>query len=155
MVCEVTRPEVTAPRATMHLDAMTPADFVLRLSADGSTTVLAIAGSLITEWTPVTIEVRDGMALIPDDHILQVVIHRHGRIEPTPVIALLAGRGEWTGAVATAVARDTHNLVVLRARSHRHVPGCERGHQHRRRRRRCEQGVAARLDGVADRGDHH
>ena len=40
-------------------------------------------------------------------------MHRHGRIAPVPHAALLSGWGNWTGAVATTVAHDTHNLVVF------------------------------------------
>ena len=49
----------------------------------------------------------------PPGHLVQVTVHRHGRIDPTPHAALLAGWGDWTGAVATTVAHDTHNLVVF------------------------------------------
>ena len=50
---------------------------------------------------------------LPPGHLVQVTVHRHGRIAPVPQAALLAGWGDWTGAVATTVAHDTHNLVVF------------------------------------------
>ncbi len=54
---------------------------------------------------------------MPTGHVLQVAIHRHGRAPATPVAALLADYAEagtdWTGAIATTVAHDTHNLVVF------------------------------------------
>ena len=56
---------------------------------------------------------RDGVVDVPAGHLVQVTVHRHGRIDPTPHAALLAGWGDWTGAVATTVAHDTHNLVVF------------------------------------------
>jgi adenine deaminase len=34
-------------------------------------------------------------------------------VPATPHAALLAGWGQWTGAVATTIAHDTHNLVVF------------------------------------------
>jgi adenine deaminase len=40
-------------------------------------------------------------------------VHRHGRAEPIPACGILGGWGEWTGAVATTVSHDTHNLVVF------------------------------------------
>jgi len=50
---------------------------------------------------------------VPDGHIVQVTVHRHGRVPAVPHAALLSGWGSWTGAVATTVAHDTHNLVVF------------------------------------------
>src|SRR4029453_13386143 len=49
----------------------------------------------------------------PPGHILQVALPRHGRIPPEPKAGLISGWGDWTGAVATTVAHDTHNLVVF------------------------------------------
>jgi adenine deaminase len=57
--------------------------------------------------------VRSGVVQPPPGHIVQVTVHRHGRISPTPHAALLSGWGDWNGAVATTVAHDTHNLVVF------------------------------------------
>ena len=56
---------------------------------------------------------RDGVVEIPPGYIVQVTVHRHGRIAPVPHAALLSGWGNWTGAIATTVAHDTHNLVVF------------------------------------------
>jgi adenine deaminase len=57
--------------------------------------------------------VRDGVAEIPPGHLLQVAVHRYGRFPAEPAWGLLGGWGEWTGAIATTVAHDTHNLVVF------------------------------------------
>jgi adenine deaminase len=67
----------------------------------------------MTHWEQVDVDVRDGIVQVPSGHIVQVTVHRHGRIDPVPHAALLSGWGEWTGAVATTVAHDTHNLVVF------------------------------------------
>jgi adenine deaminase len=67
----------------------------------------------MTRWDETTVTVRDGVVDVPAGHLVQVTVHRHGRIDPTPHAALLAGWGDWTGAVATTVAHDTHNLVVF------------------------------------------
>ncbi len=102
------------PYDTMKLTAVAPDDFVLRLDVpDGRHRVRTVAGAVITEWGETTVEVRDGVVEIPADHVLQVAIHRHGRAPATPVAALLADYGSWTGAIATTVAHDTHNLVVF------------------------------------------
>ncbi len=102
------------PYDTMRLGALTPDDFVLKLDVpDGAHRMRVIADAVMTRWDETTVDVRDGVVAIPLGHLVQVTVHRHGRIAPVPQAALLAGWGDWTGAVATTVAHDTHNLVVF------------------------------------------
>jgi adenine deaminase len=102
------------PLDTMKLTALVPDDFVLRLDApDGKHRMRVIADAVMTRWDETTVDVRDGVVDVPPGYLVQVTVHRHGRVAPTPHAALLAGWGEWTGAVATTVAHDTHNLVVF------------------------------------------
>ena len=71
---------------------------------------------------------------------------------PIPHAALLSGWGDWTGAVATTVAHDTHNLVVFGRDPRRH--GARREHRDRVGRR-CRGGArrrGARAHRAADRG---
>jgi len=105
----------TPPLRTMKLDAMAADDFVLRVpgAPDGPARVRVVAGAVYTSWAEVDVEVRDGVAAVPPGHILQVAVHRHGRAAAVPAAGLLAGWGEWTGAIATTVSHDTHNLVVF------------------------------------------
>jgi adenine deaminase len=115
MIVDVVEPPCDPPLGTMKLGALDADDFVMRLPGvpDGPVEVRAIRGSLFTEWTSATVDVTDGHARLPDGAILQVVVHRHGRIDPVPQAAVLDGWGHWTGAVATTVSHDTHNLVVF------------------------------------------
>jgi adenine deaminase len=71
----------------------------------------------MTRWDTTSAIVRDGVVEVPEGHLLQVTVHRHGRVAPVPQAALLSGWGTWRGAIATTVAHDTHNLVVF---------GCDR-----------------------------
>jgi adenine deaminase len=109
-----------APRNTMHLGAVAPDDFVLRLDpattgeATGGTRLRVISGIVITEWGEAAVDVVDGAVVVPDGYLLQAVVHRHGRAEPVVRLALIDGWGSgWEGALATTVSHDTHNLVVL------------------------------------------
>jgi adenine deaminase len=102
------------PFDTMRLGSVSAGDFVLRLDVpDGVHRVRVVADPVMTRWDEADVEVRDGIVVVPDDLLLQVTIHRHGRIPAVPKVALLAGWGRWTGAAATTVAHDTHNLVVF------------------------------------------
>jgi adenine deaminase len=87
---------------------------VVRLDVpDGVHRVRTIADAVLTRWDESDVTVTDGVAEVPPGHVVQVSVHRHGRIPAVPRSALLAGWGDWTGAVATTVSHDTHNLVVF------------------------------------------
>ena len=115
MLVPVVEAPSTPPLDTVHLAPVTPDQFVLRLPglADGPHRVRTVAGAVVTEWGEVEVDVRDEVVAVPPGHVLQVVIHRHDRSPATPVAALLADYGTWTGAIATTVSHDTHNLVVF------------------------------------------
>jgi adenine deaminase len=115
MLEQVVAPPNDPPLGTVHVRPLTRDDFVFRIPVtDGVARVRTLAGGPVTtHWGETEVLVTDGVADIPPGHLLQVAVHRHGRVEPAPVAALLAGWGSWTGAVATTVAHDTHNLVVF------------------------------------------
>jgi adenine deaminase len=115
MLVPVVEGPCTPPLDTMRIGPVSPDDMVLRLPgvADGSHRVRTIVGVPVTVWGETTIDVTAEVATIPPGHVLQLAIHRHGRAPATPVGAVLSGWGDWTGAVATTVSHDTHNLIVF------------------------------------------
>jgi adenine deaminase len=114
MVVDTVEGPSLPPLDTMHLDPLAADDMLLRIdAADGAHRIRVIAEPVMTQWGEADVEVRDGVVLVPDGHIVQVTVHRHGRVPARPQAALLSGWGDWTGAVATTVAHDTHNLVVF------------------------------------------
>lgn len=114
-----------APLKTMHLEAMSPEDFVLRLDGTASLTtpggpsprrarLRTVQGIIGTEWGEAEVELDGTSVVVPPGHLLQAVVHRHGRLAPKARLALISGWGDdWQGAIATTVSHDTHNLVVF------------------------------------------
>jgi adenine deaminase len=114
MLVDVIEGPSDPPLDTMRLSSLDAADMLLHLDApDGVHRMRVIADAVMTRWDEADVTVRDGVVQIPDDYIVQVTVHRHGRITPEPHAALLSGWGNWTGAIATTIAHDTHNLVVF------------------------------------------
>jgi adenine deaminase len=114
MLVDVVEAPSCPPLRTIRLEGVTPADMQLRLDRpDGTHRVRVVADPVMTRWAEVDVEVSDGLVSVPAGHIVQVVIHRYGRIPAEPRHALLSGWGDWCGAVATTVSHDTHNLVVF------------------------------------------
>lgn len=107
--------DVSPPRDTLRIDALTEADFQLRVPGlqQGTARLRNIKGARFTQWSEVTVAVRDGAVKLPDGFSLIWVKHRHGRHAATPQMALLEGWGELRGAIATSYSHDSHNLVVI------------------------------------------
>ncbi len=114
MLFDVVEGPSEPPLDTMRLTSLDPSDMLLRADVpDGVHRIRVIADAVMTRWDETDVTVHDGVVEIPPGYIVQVTVHRHGRIDPVPQAALLSGWGDWTGAVATTVAHDTHNLVVF------------------------------------------
>ncbi|MFC7704611.1 adenine deaminase [Plastorhodobacter daqingensis] len=112
-------PVQTAPApafaGTVRVPALSADDFILRTSApDGAgVEVQTIFRPRFTEWRSRVLGAQAGQLVLPEDVLMMAVIHRHGLAAPTPVLGLLEDWGCWTGALATTVAHDSHNLTVF------------------------------------------
>ncbi|RJT55742.1 adenine deaminase [Rahnella variigena] len=106
---------VTPPLDTMRLSALIPDDFCMKIAGltNGKARLRNIKGARFTQWSEVTVDVKDGVVQLPEGFSLIWVQHRHGRHDATPKMALLEGWGELRGAIATSYSHDSHNLVVL------------------------------------------
>lgn len=106
---------VTPPLDTMRLSALTADDFRMKIPGltNGKARLRNIKGARFTQWSEVTVDVKDGVVQLPEGFSLIWVQHRHGRHDAPPKIALLEGWGELRGAIATSYSHDSHNLVVL------------------------------------------
>ena len=114
MLITVTEGPSRPPLDTMKLGPLTLADVTMRLDvADGVHRVKVVADPVMTHWDTADVAVESGVVVVPPELLVQVTVHRHGRIPAVPQAALLSGWGSWQGAVATTVAHDTHNLVVF------------------------------------------
>lgn len=103
----------TAFTDSMKLAPVRPDDFILRTGAKDSVAVNTVFRPRFTELRVQDLPVTDGAVVLPDDKLMMAVIHRHGRREPVPSLGVLDGWGSWTGAIATTVAHDSHNLCVF------------------------------------------
>jgi adenine deaminase len=107
--------ETTEPdRESVVLSPFSADDFMLPVESESSTVrVRTIIGLTDTSWGEVEAQVEDGRMIVPDDHVLMSVVHRHGRRPAVPTFALIGQRGNWSGAMATTVSHDSHNLIVF------------------------------------------
>ena len=119
LLVEVAGPPAGALRDTVKVGTFAPDDFVIRLTTadgaplDGVATVRTIVNPIFTSWGEAEVRVRAGAVEVPDDLLVHAAVHRFGRAPAVPAFGLLAGWGTWTGAIATTLSHDTHNLQVF------------------------------------------
>lgn len=84
-----------------------------RVPANGpKTTVSVIEKPRFTQWGKRELNVTDGLVEVPDDLVLMTIINRFKQ-DATPRLGYLGEWGTWTGAFATTVSHDSHNLTVF------------------------------------------
>jgi adenine deaminase len=99
---------------TMKVAALTPDDFRIRVPGivNGRAILQTIKGARFNSWSETEVEVRNGFAVVPPDRSLMAIVHRHGRNDPKPALAIIEGWDRWGGAFATSYSHDSHNLIL-------------------------------------------
>ncbi|MEW6259988.1 MAG: adenine deaminase [Thermodesulfobacteriota bacterium] len=101
------------PRSTMHIEAE-QLDFRLRATDSRIRVIEIVPDQIVTRAGLDEACVQDGL-LVSDvrrDLLKLAVIERHGR-SGTKAVAFVRGFGLRSGALATSVAHDSHNVIVV------------------------------------------
>jgi adenine deaminase len=101
---------------SVHIAPLSAETFFLRrpgVTGDVVLKILDIDPNRTTRIAEATLRFRNGMCQfpLPKDFTLLSVVPRHGQTHP-PSLAVLRGVPLRTGALATSVAHDSHNLIV-------------------------------------------
>ena len=98
---------------TVKVADVTPEDFTITLKGTRARAIGLIKGSLVTRSLVEEVQSRDGDVVLEGTDLLRLaVVERHfatGRIG----LGLVKGYGLKGGAVATTVAHDSHNIIVI------------------------------------------
>lgn len=101
---------------TVHLPTLSVDDFIPYLGGEnGTVQVNAIdATALLTTLTTIELDVVEGKVRfpLPDGISLAAVTPRHGQGTP-PSLAFLSGYPIERGAIASTIAHDSHNLLII------------------------------------------
>ena len=116
MTLELSDPQPAPQRNTISIADLTEAHFTLRSSQpDGLVAVhlLEIDAIRTTRLRSLSLPFQNGQLdlPLPDDLLLLSIVPRHGQTHP-PSLTLLRGLGLRSGALATTVAHDSHNIIV-------------------------------------------
>jgi adenine deaminase len=107
--------EVAPPlQNTMKVGQLTADDFRIRIPGidNGKALIQTIKGARFNSWSEIEVEVRDGFAVVPPEFSVMAIVHRHGRNDPKPQLAVIEGWDRWGGAFATSYSHDSHNLIL-------------------------------------------
>lgn len=98
--------------ASVRVAPLSADDF--RVRSNGTRVrVATIDRPRFTRWGEAETDVVDGFVEPPQGATLIAVTHRHGLADAVPRVGFLREWGAWTGAFATTVAHDSHNLTVF------------------------------------------
>lgn len=91
----------------------TSEDFVMKSGEAGQPVIVARDGELITEKTIEKLEITDGAVQAdPERDILKVaVVNRYHKAKPS--VGFIKNFGIKNGAIASSVAHDSHNIIVV------------------------------------------
>ena len=101
-------------RNSMNAKQVTAEDFVIPARGRQARVIGVVPGQIVTESLTVTVRVQDGNVQ-PDlaaDILKIAVIDRH-RASAKVAVGLVRGFGLKRGALATSVAHDSHNIIVV------------------------------------------
>jgi len=96
-----------------HADPVSEVDLALPATAENLRVIDAVDGQLITGQSEHPCKIENGLAVADTqrDILKIVVINRYGSAEPA--IAFIRGFGLKSGAFASSVAHDSHNVVAV------------------------------------------
>jgi adenine deaminase len=90
-----------------------PSDFELALTSNEINVIEVLDGQLITNKIQATINLENGKAhpSVKDDILKIVVVNRYA--DTPPAVAFIKNFGIHTGAIASSVAHDSHNIIAV------------------------------------------
>lgn len=99
---------------TMKVAPLRTDDFRIRVPGvtDGRALLRTIMGARFNSWSEVEVEVRGGFAVVPEALSVMAIVHRHGRNDQRPQLAIIEGWDRWRGAFGTSYSHDSHNLIL-------------------------------------------
>ncbi|WP_323993594.1 adenine deaminase C-terminal domain-containing protein [Nguyenibacter sp. L1] len=105
------------PGGTMRLAPVAASCFAIPARGE-RVTIQTVSRPRFTQWGTREVAVRDGRVVLPRDAALMAVFNRYGAPghrggTDMPGIGVIEGWGEWSGAIATTVLHDSHNLAVF------------------------------------------
>ncbi len=114
MIVDIQNPEISSLRGTVNIKWLDEKDLKIKALSDTVKTIQVQDGQLVTKSTPAKIKIIDGYAEsnIEEDVLKILVIERHkgsGKIGK----GFVKGFGLKSGAIASTVAHDSHNMIVI------------------------------------------
>ena len=110
------RNHVSPPRSAMHVAVLDEGSFRIRAEGGRARAIRVLAEQIVTGSEVVDVRVQDGQVLAdPDNDLLKMAVVERHRGTGNIGVGLVRGFGLRTGALASSIAHDSHNIVVVGA----------------------------------------
>lgn len=106
-------PEAVEPINCFEADPIQPGELKLPCAGDKARVIGALDGQLVTDCRVLDIKTIAGHAQADTDNdiLKMVVVNRYHKAKPA--VALIQGFGLKSGAIASSVAHDSHNVIAV------------------------------------------
>lgn len=97
----------------MNVKDFSPARLALKLSGNSVRTIDIIPGSVVTEEGRAVVSVKDGVWVRNEQDVVKIAVVERHKGTGNVGLGLIRNYGLKGGAVATSVAHDSHNIIVV------------------------------------------
>lgn len=97
----------------MNVKGFSPARLALKLSGNSVRTIDIIPGSVVTEEGRAVVSVKDGVWVRNEQDVVKIAVVERHKGTGNVGLGLIRNYGLKGGAVATSVAHDSHNIIVV------------------------------------------
>lgn len=106
--------ELPPIRGSINVKWLEEEDFRIKADSDKARIINVVPGQLITRETIEEVKVENGYAVSdPERDILKIAVIERHRASGNIGLGFIKGFGFKTGAIASSVAHDSHNIVVV------------------------------------------
>ncbi|MBI2265339.1 MAG: adenine deaminase [Armatimonadetes bacterium] len=109
-----TEPKVSVPRGTININWANPLNFAIRAEKDTALVIGIIPGQIMTKRLVKKVKTDDGVCISDTDgDILKIAVVERHRASGRIGLGFVQGFGIKRGAVASSIAHDSHNIVII------------------------------------------
>lgn len=114
LVCDVEHFEVPKLRGSVNVKWIEPDDFKIPAKTDTVRVMEVVPGTLLTKGITSKVKVTDGYAEVDiDNDILKIMVFERHKATGNIGKGFVKGFGLKSGAIASTVAHDSHNMIVI------------------------------------------
>ncbi|MCD7879413.1 MAG: adenine deaminase [Candidatus Gastranaerophilales bacterium] len=114
LLIEPEKKVLSTQRGTVNIRWLEQDDLKIKAESNTVKAIEVFSGQLVTKCTPSKVIVKDGFALSnPDEDVLKILVIERHKASGSIGKGFVKGFGIKSGAIASTVAHDSHNMIVI------------------------------------------